>query len=135
MTFDIGKYAFERELREKTGGRNPMKRRASHLIVVFVLLSLASCGPRQGEPVESRRDATPASQKGRQVFERHCGQCHPGGKEGIGPALDKRPLPASMTKDHIRHGVGVMPSFSEKLLPDEELENLMEFIKGLGEHG
>lgn len=112
-----------------------MKRSISYLVIGLVFLSLASCESRKGEQVENRRDLSPASQHGRQVFERHCGQCHPGGKAGFGPALNKKPLPAELTKTQIRQGIGVMPSFSEALLPEEELDKLMEYIKGLGEHG
>ena len=60
-----------------------------------------------------------------------CQQCHPGGEAGLGPALNDKPLPEFLKKFQVRHGLGTMPSFSEKEISDQQLEDLMEYLKAL----
>jgi mono/diheme cytochrome c family protein len=68
------------------------------------------------------------------VFNAHCDQCHPGGEAGLGPALNNKPLPPFLMKIQVRRGLGAMPGFSEKLISDRELDNLIAYTKALRHH-
>lgn len=71
---------------------------------------------------------------GQQIFVRSCNSCHPGAKAGMGPALD-------MLQDHfptddklkkfIRTGVGSMPPQPKSILDDQELDNLVAYLRSL----
>lgn len=114
-----------------------MRRLFPFIVTGVALLTLVSCASaRRGEPIKGpMKISSPEAQKGRHVFERHCSQCHPGGEAGLGPALNNKPLPVFLMKLQVRRGIGVMPSFSKEHISDEELDNLMEYIKGLRRHG
>ena len=58
-----------------------------------------------------------------------CHQCHPGGKAGLGPAINNKPLPGFMIKLQSRAGVGAMPGFSSSELSDEELNAIVAYLK------
>ncbi len=98
-----------------------------------VLLLLAGCGsPRRGEPITPPlRTSDPVIETGRQVFDRHCYPCHPGGAGGLGPALNNKPLPAFAIRTQVRHGLGVMPAFSEKQITPNQLDALIAYMKAL----
>nr|MBP7323931.1 cytochrome c [Deltaproteobacteria bacterium] len=63
-----------------------------------------------------------------------CHPCHPGGEAGLGPALNNEPLPDFMIGLQVRHGFGAMPSFLDKRLSDQELEDLLTYLKTLRHH-
>lgn len=73
---------------------------------------------------------------GKQVFVRTCNTCHPGGEAGMGPALDK-------LKDHfptdeklrsfLRQGAGIMPPQPKEVLNDKEMDNLIDYLRSLGQ--
>lgn len=103
-------------------------------IVLFAILSLIlACGT-------ARRDATVAEavdltataiQNGEQTFMNYCYRCHPGGADGLGPALNNKALPGFAIKFQVRHGVGVMPSFSKEVISKEKLDDLVAYLKAL----
>ncbi len=71
---------------------------------------------------------------GQQIFVRSCNACHPGAKEGMGPALDKlaEHFPTDdKLKKFIRQGVGMMPPQTKDVLDDQELVNLVVYLRGL----
>ncbi len=70
---------------------------------------------------------------GRQIFAEHCQQCHPNGSEGLGPALNNKPLPGFLLRLQIRNGLGAMPAFSEKIISDEELDALVAYVDYLSD--
>lgn len=71
---------------------------------------------------------------GQQIFVRSCNSCHPSGKAGMGPALDKlaEHFPGDeKLKKFIRQGVGAMPPQPKEVLDDQELENLVAYLRAL----
>lgn len=71
---------------------------------------------------------------GEQVFIRSCNSCHPGGQAGIGPSLAE--LNTSMPDDDklkalIRAGRGNMPPQSKTTINDQELNNLVAYLRSL----
>jgi mono/diheme cytochrome c family protein len=106
--------------------------------VACVLLSalLASCGSaRRGVPVQVRFEPHTARLKaGQKVFMQYCNGCHPGGEAGVGLAINNKPLPGWAIRYQVRHGLGVMPAFSEDVISDEKLDALEAYLLALGGH-
>jgi mono/diheme cytochrome c family protein len=103
---------------------------------ILVALCAAACGTaRRGEATAGPlvEDATVAH--GGVVYARFCHQCHPGGESGLGPGLNDKPLPTFLMRFQVRNGLGAMPSFSDEVLPDEDLDDLMEYVCALRAHG
>jgi mono/diheme cytochrome c family protein len=105
--------------------------RRVQLLLLGGLLLLASCGPAyRGEPLYGPMTLSePQEQLGQRVFDRRCHSCHPGGAGGLGPSLNDKPLPAGLIKFQVRHGLGVMPAFSEEEITDEELQALVRYME------
>lgn len=95
------------------------------------LITLACGAARRGEPLATPVKLDERAERGRAVFMANCQQCHPGGEAGLGPALNDKPFPEFLKKFQVRHGLGTMPSFSEQQISDEQLDNLMEYLKAL----
>lgn len=71
---------------------------------------------------------------GQQVFIRSCNTCHPGGRQGMGPALDKlaeRYPDDNSLKTLIRKGRGMMPAQTKEVLNDRELDSLVAYLRAL----
>lgn len=68
-------------------------------------------------------------ERGRTVFYRACHRCHPGGEAGLGPALNDKPFPKFLMRYQIRHGLGMMPSFSDREISDEDVDLLLAYLK------
>lgn len=68
---------------------------------------------------------------GQQVFMNHCYQCHPGGRAGLGPALNDKPLPGFAIRTQVRQGFGTMPAFPEEMISDEKLDGLVAYLIAL----
>jgi mono/diheme cytochrome c family protein len=100
---------------------------------IWAFFVLAGCGsPRRGPPITPPlRTADPVIDTGRQVFDRNCYPCHPGGAGGLGPALNNKPLPAFAIHTQVRHGLGAMPAFSEKQITPGQLDALIAYMKAL----
>jgi len=106
------------------------------LFLALLLLFSAGCtSARRGEPIEGPLEVSSKQvARGEQVFMAHCSKCHPGGESGLGPALNNKPLPGAMIKAQVRAGVGAMPRFSKDLLPDDQLDDLVVYLKTLRKH-
>jgi mono/diheme cytochrome c family protein len=112
--------------------KSPMVRSgASAALIGVCLLSLACGSARRREPIATPVALDQRAERGRAVFMANCHQCHPGGEAGLGPALNDKPLPDFLKKFQVRHGLGTMPSFSEQKISDEQLDDLMEYLKAL----
>jgi mono/diheme cytochrome c family protein len=105
-------------------------------LLLLSILALSACSSaRRGEPIagplqiESQNVA-----RGERVFMTHCDKCHPGGEAGLGAALNNKPLPGPMIKMQVRAGAGAMPKFSKELLPDDQLDDLIAYLKVLRKH-
>lgn len=106
------------------------------LAAVCLLVLVVGCGSaRRGAPVQSPVQLTEADDvRGEQVFMRFCNGCHPGGEAGLGPALNNKILPGFLIKFQVRRGLGVMPSFSDGVIGDEELDDLVGYLIALRHH-
>lgn len=102
-------------------------------LVLVLLAVLAACGsPRRSEPIGGPLPlATTQVRDGERVFMAHCYQCHPNGEAGLGPAINNKPLPAFLIRFQVRHGLGAMPAFDESLLPDDDLDALLQYLHAL----
>jgi mono/diheme cytochrome c family protein len=106
---------------------------ASSLLLVLAIL--AGCSARRSEPIAGPFQApSPEVQRGEVVFDRYCSQCHPGGEKGLAPAINNKPLPGFLIKFQVRHGIGAMPSFSREVIGDEDLRDVVVYLKALRRH-
>jgi mono/diheme cytochrome c family protein len=102
------------------------------LVSSGALLALTACSARRGEPIAGPlRDTSPAVLRGEVEFDQHCSYCHPGGENGLAPAINNKPLPGFLIKFQVRHGAGAMPAFSGRELPPEELDAIVRYLKAL----
>lgn len=97
---------------------------------IALAIVLGSCGTaRRGAPLTGEHvPPNAAIANGQRVFDANCTQCHPGGTQGLGPAINNKPLPGWLMRFQVRNGLGVMPSFSEEEIPPEELEALTKYL-------
>lgn len=101
--------------------------------VVVALLAAsvaAACGTaRRGVPFTGEH--TPPTEQvtlGQRVFAANCNGCHPGGTQGLGPALNNKPLPGWAIRFQVRNGLGAMPSFSSEEIDGEQLDALVSYL-------
>jgi mono/diheme cytochrome c family protein len=107
------------------------------LPMVASILAQAGCGSSRREaPLAGPVDVSdPQVKLGQQVFSYHCYQCHPGGRAGVGPALNNKPLPQAAIRTQVRAGVGAMPGFNEQIISDEQLRALGQYVAALRRAG
>lgn len=103
------------------------------LYTILICLFLIACGTaKRGEPAYAPVPASePAIAQGQVVFNTFCTKCHPGGEAGLGPSFNDKPLPGFLMRFQIRNGLGVMPAFKEEVISDNDLDNLIAYIKTL----
>ncbi|HEX5177020.1 MAG TPA: cytochrome c [Chthoniobacteraceae bacterium] len=93
---------------------------------------MAACSARRGEPFTgSVPVGDPRVGHGRIAFMQHCHKCHPNGEAGLGPGINDKPLPEFLMKTQVRVGLGAMPSFSRAQIDDEELDDVIRYLKAL----
>ncbi|MCC7528896.1 MAG: cytochrome c [Candidatus Melainabacteria bacterium] len=112
----------------------------SFLITALFFLSACSMGEevkriRAVNEVEKQRAQSQSTDlTGEQVFIRSCNTCHPRGRAGMGPALDKMDehFPADQQlKRFIRMGKGIMPAQTADVVNDTELDNLVKYLRAM----
>ena len=102
-------------------------------------LAAASAGPAlplesSPQPVAIPTNGDPAA--GAQVFQAQCNGCHPNANAGIGPALhgpafsERFPTDGSVAAV-VRAGRGGMPAFSADKVSDQDLANLVAYLRTL----
>lgn len=99
----------------------------------WLLLLLTACGTaRRGVPLipEPAMD-DPALARGATAFDAHCHACHPGGGEGLAFGINQYPLPGWLIRFQVRNGVGEMPDFARSHLSDQELDDVVAYLKWL----
>lgn len=98
--------------------------------VALVAGVLVACGTaRRGAPLTGEH--TPSTAEialGQRVFATNCDQCHPGGAQGLGLALNNKPLPGWLIKFQVRNGIGAMPKFSKQEISGEELDAVVSYL-------
>jgi mono/diheme cytochrome c family protein len=112
-----------------------LKRRLEVLLARAIAVALAgslvpSVAARQ------RRDESPGSSaqaSGRPVYDRVCSRCHgPQGRSDDAPWLVPFGWNFSQALEIVRHGGPCgMPAFNESQLSDEELKQIVEYLKML----
>lgn len=93
---------------------------------------VAACAPKQaGPPMYPEPQLDAQGRRGQEVYMRFCDECHPNGQAGRGPGIVDRPLPDAAIKAQVRLGAGIMPSFSEEQISDEDLDALVVYLEAL----
>ena len=96
---------------------------------LMALATVSACGSgRQSEPLTGALSLSAEQQHGQALFHKFCHQCHPHGEAGLGPAINNKPAPLAMIRLQVRSGLGAMPAFPEKLIADQELDQLLTFV-------
>lgn len=70
-----------------------------------------------------------AIQNGKVVYNKFCNGCHPNGKAGVGPAITG--VSEANIKTVIRQGKGGMPAFGEGQISDDQLAELVAYVKSI----
>jgi mono/diheme cytochrome c family protein len=65
--------------------------------------------------------------RGEKVYMRFCYRCHQDGHGGLGPSIIHKP--GYIIKLQVRNGFGVMPSFKKEMLPKQELNDIVSYLK------
>jgi mono/diheme cytochrome c family protein len=104
--------------------------------MIAALLIVVSCSSRMSEPVKQKHFTTEnaAIANGEKVYMIHCQKCHPGGEAGLGPALNSNPAPQFVKRFQMRHGLGVMPSFTTKEIARKDLRDISKYLKAWKKH-
>lgn len=112
-----------------------MKKLAA-LTVIIIVVILSSCSSRRTEPFEGPLVTSDSSViRGEIAFVQYCNKCHPFGEAGLGPALNINPAPKFIKAFQVRHGLGVMPSFKKDEIGENELKDILEYLKKLKRKG
>ncbi|BDP43535.1 hypothetical protein DAETH_35040 (plasmid) [Deinococcus aetherius] len=110
-------------------------RRLLPLLLLAPLLTACLPQRRDAPLVGELTGLSPQEARGRVVYMANCQQCHPGGAEGLGPALNNKPLPHLAIRAQVRAGLGAMPAFDASEISDADLEALADYVVRLREHG
>ena len=105
--------------------------RVTLLLTALALVLIAGCSTaRQREPIaKSIHIDSPKLARGEKAYMQFCDKCHPGGDKGLGFAIRSKPLPEFLIKLQVRMGFGAMPSFSDELLLEDQLDDIVDYIK------
>ncbi len=101
---------------------------------LLIALALASCGAAEERFVAEAPEVIPATRDethGKHLFQKFCYQCHPGGSQGLGPALNDRPIAEAAIRTQIRTGASSMPSFGTEWLSDDQVAEIAEYVTTL----
>jgi mono/diheme cytochrome c family protein len=102
---------------------------------ISVMLMAACSATKRGEPAVGPMRMSDASIKaGEKLYNMHCYKCHTMGAGGLGPSLNDKPLPRFLIRLQIRHGLGVMPAFSEQQLSDQQVEEIIDYVIAMRHH-
>ena len=69
--------------------------------------------------------------RGKELFDSRCGDCHPNGEEDVGPSLVATPHTPARIRQQIREGSGKMPPFSEARLSATDVEAILAFLASI----
>jgi len=112
-----------------------MKKVNSIVLCLVASLCLVNmmCSSRRSEPVKQKQFAPKNSRvvNGEKVFMSHCQKCHPGGEAGLGPAINSNPAPQFVKRFQMRHGLGVMPSFTKNEISKNDLRDISKYLKAI----
>lgn len=106
------------------------------LINLATLLALSACTTeaRRSEPLGNPVTLTSNAQRhGQRIYMENCYPCHLGGEGGMAPTLTNKPLPGFLMKTQVRLGLGKMPGFDRDKISDDDLDNLVAYLKAVRE--
>lgn len=120
-----------------------MKRYLTYSFTIFgVTALLQGCSMteemRRIEAVKRMNERAAAARSsdltGEQIFMRSCNTCHPGGKQGMGPALND--MNEHFADDaaliaFLRKGKGTMPGQPKSTIDDQEMSGLVGYVRAL----
>jgi mono/diheme cytochrome c family protein len=93
------------------------------------------CSARRGEAIRGPlTNMSPEAQSGQKHFMMTCNKCHPLGEGGLAPAINDKPFPDFLKRFQVRHGLGVMPAFDKRELTDQQLNEILAYIRALRHH-
>lgn len=107
-----------------------------HFRMAFIIISLffliSACSVRKSQPLQGTLEMEDQSVRNGEIhFMAYCQKCHPIGESGLGPALNINPAPKFAKQFQVRHGLGVMPAFSEDEISDKELDEILKYLTAL----
>lgn len=99
------------------------------LLAALLPILVTGCAAKRGEPISHPLQITSENlARGEHAYMLHCQKCHPGGENGLGFAINNKPLPGFLIKAQIRTGAGAMPAFSKEMVTGEELDAILQYI-------
>jgi mono/diheme cytochrome c family protein len=101
------------------------------IMVLMIIIVITSCAVRKSEPITGK-PFTPANERianGERVFMASCQKCHPGGEGGLGPAINPNPAPGFIKRFQMRHGLGVMPGFTQNEISKKDLKDISRYLR------
>jgi mono/diheme cytochrome c family protein len=103
------------------------------VLIASLCVPQVSCSSRKSEPITGKNyKAENAEVKnGETLYMQHCQKCHPGGEAGLGPALNSNPAPQFVKRFQMRHGLGVMPSFTKEEISKSGLRDISKYLTSL----
>jgi mono/diheme cytochrome c family protein len=111
---------------------------ATVMSAVITAAAISGCAHeppnRTGEISTTKLRSDPRLAEGQRAFMQYCNQCHVGGGGGIGPSLNDKWMPSFFIKLKVRHGIGKMPHFSDRVVSDEQLDDMIRYLGYLHEH-
>jgi mono/diheme cytochrome c family protein len=108
-------------------------------VVAVMLLALAveGCGQSARPPNEistTKLRSDPRLAEGQRTFMQYCNQCHVTGGGGVGPSLNDKWMPSFFIRLKVRHGIGSMPHFSDRVVSDAQLDDVIGYVGYLHQH-
>ena len=101
------------------------------LLVLAVPAVLGACAASNPTDPMGTPPPTIVRAPGEAVYIRYCNVCHPGGGRGAGPSIKGTRLSGGELREIIRHGKRQMPGFGPSNIPDEELDDLVQYVLAL----
>ena len=132
----IGLYAWDTSARAAEASLRPAPVAPLALPSETPRLPLVASSPAASAAPAGGQLALGDAAAGQRAFAAQCTSCHPGANAGIGPAVygpqfaerypDDGPLAAV-----IRQGKGGMPAFAQDQISDQDLSNIVAYLRGL----
>jgi cytochrome c5 len=91
--------------------------------------TLFCCSLRKSLPIAGPVHLSEEEVAGEKIFMMRCERCHPQGEAGLGPGIHW--APGFAKKFQVRHGFGAMPAFNEQKISDQELNQLIDYLKAM----
>jgi len=113
-------------------------RMSVRFFIVFAVSALLTAGGLTACDIGASSSATPTAppaaagvERGKAVFARYCNTCHPGGGRGAGPTLMGIDDSDEELRQIVRKGKARMPGYSEAVISNEELDDLVGYLNML----